>query len=88
MSGVNGTPPWAVKIPPNSHPLNGHARSPETPRGVGIFQSYVSTRFWPTLKSEGPRLTLRSKKKRLEIPFRNWSPSVEPELVSMLLDHV
>src|ERR1700730_548496 len=85
---VKGTPSLALKIAPISQPLVIHAAAPENDLREGTCQVPLITKGRPILKSERPRIDLKSYEGKPEIEFENWSPILFAEPVSMLFPQV
>src|SRR5258706_10368445 len=85
---VKGTPSFALKIAPSSHPDVTHAAGPDRDFGPGTCQVALRTTVRRMSKSESARLEFRSYQGKLDSPFENVSPAMLPEPLSMLFPQV
>src|ERR1700730_2117241 len=73
---------------PNSQPFITHAAGPARDFRSGSCQIALTTRVRATLKSDSPRLSLKSNQCKLGMELEKASPTIVVEPVSILLPQV
>src|SRR6516225_5485716 len=88
MSGVVGTPLFALTMPPTSHPRSSVAARPCKEDETGICQSALMTAVWVKLKSEGAQLMDGANQNQVVMEFEKASPAMVAESLSIDLLYV
>src|SRR5215831_12226832 len=83
MRGVVGTPLFALKMPPSSHPRTTAATGPCRDGDTGICQSALMTAVWVKLKSEGAQLMDGANQNQVVMEFEKASPAIVAESLSI-----
>src|SRR5215472_1479961 len=83
MRGVVGTPLFALKMPPTSHPCSTPAAGPCRAGDTGICQIALITAVCVKLKSEGAQLMDGANQNQVVMEFEKASPAMVAESLSI-----